>query len=61
MPSLVMEFIETIRQSAPHKRGDRVDHHPEFVFGALHFELFLSLELLQGRRRSSARAASSVL
>src|ERR1700726_2328584 len=37
VPSLVMEFIGTIRQSAPHKRGDRVDHHPEFVFGALHF------------------------
>jgi hypothetical protein len=33
---LVMEFIGTIRQSAPHKRGDRVDHHPESVFGALH-------------------------
>jgi hypothetical protein len=56
-----MEFIGTIRQSAPHQRWDRVDHHPEFVFGALHFELFLSLELLQGRRRSSAVAASSVL
>src|SRR5580698_3323458 len=39
VPSLVMEFIGTIRQSAPHKRGDRVDHHPEFVFGTLHFEL----------------------
>src|ERR1700687_5163861 len=38
VPSLVMEFIGTIRQSAPHQRGDRVDHHPEFVFGALHFE-----------------------
>src|ERR1700726_413352 len=37
VPSLVMEFIGTIWQSAPHQRGDRVDHHPEFVFGALHF------------------------
>src|SRR3984893_8282196 len=42
VPSLVMEFIGTIRQSAPHKRGDRVDHHPEFVFGYLHFVELLS-------------------
>src|ERR1700722_17982641 len=41
MPSLVMEFIGTIGQSAPHQRGDRVGHHPIFVFGYLHFvELF---------------------
>jgi hypothetical protein len=33
VPSLVMEFIGTIRQSAPHQRWDRVDHHPIFVFG----------------------------
>src|SRR5216683_5726111 len=37
MPSLVMEFIGTIWQSAPHQRGDRVDHHSISVFGVLHF------------------------
>src|ERR1700674_5435350 len=36
MPLLVMEFIGTIRQSAPHQRGDRVDHYSEFIFGVLH-------------------------
>src|SRR5258708_38875719 len=37
MPSLIMEFIGTIRQSAPHERRNRVDHHPKFVIGSLHF------------------------
>src|SRR5260370_40646015 len=37
MPSLVMEFIGTIGQSAPHQRRDRVDHHPKFVIGSLRF------------------------
>src|SRR4029077_10275342 len=37
MPSLVMEFIGTVWQSAPHQRWDRVDHHPIFVFGVRHF------------------------
>src|ERR1700722_11563116 len=48
VPSLVMEFIGTIRQSAPHERGDRVDHHPKFVFGGFHFELFLSPGIASG-------------
>jgi hypothetical protein len=37
-----MEFIGTIWKSAPYQCGDRVDHHPEFVSGRFHFELFLS-------------------
>src|ERR1700688_787154 len=36
VPSLVMEFIGTIRQSAPHQRWDRVDHYSIFVVGGLH-------------------------
>src|SRR5260370_19735183 len=60
MPSLVVEFIGTIRQSAPYQRGDRVDHYSEFIFGDLHFVGGFARfgKLLQGYRRSSARPAS---
>src|SRR5260370_31516148 len=37
MPSLVEELDRTICQSAPRERGDRIDHHPKFIFGWLQF------------------------
>jgi hypothetical protein len=56
---LVMEFIGTIWQSAPHQRGDRVDHHPIFVFGYLHFGTALLKFLISWRRsKISARFLS---
>jgi hypothetical protein len=69
-----MEFIGTIWQSAPHQRGDRVDHHPKFVFGVLHFRTaFLELHYLmapledigaisfQGRGWNDSGGASGLL
>src|SRR6266849_484516 len=37
MPSLVEELDRTICQTAPRERGDRIDHHPKFIFGCLQF------------------------
>src|SRR5260370_21653445 len=55
MPSLVMEFIGTIWQSAPHERGDRVDHHPIFVFGDLHFGALRKCHISWRRSKISGR------
>src|ERR1700731_3111948 len=37
MPSLVEELDRTICQTAPRERGDRINHHPKFIFGCLQF------------------------